>query len=42
MDAAWRTPADKHFGMQPGVDTRISGGPANATRYKQISELDRS
>lgn len=35
MDAGWSTPAEKHFGIQAGVETRISGGPANAVRCNQ-------
>jgi hypothetical protein len=32
-----KTPAAKHFGIQAGVETRISGSPANALR---ISDAD--
>lgn len=35
MEFGWRTPADKHLGMQAGVATMISGGPANAVRCKR-------
>lgn len=35
MDADRSRPADKHFGIQAGVETRISGGPASAVRWKQ-------
>ena len=30
MDARWSTLAEKHFNIQAGVETRISGGPTNA------------
>lgn len=41
MDAGRSTPAEKHFGIQAGVETRISGGPANAARWKQYLEFNK-
>jgi len=38
MDAALSMPPDKHFATQAGVEIKISGGPANAARYKPNSE----
>ena len=38
----WSTPVDKHLGMQPGVAITISGGPANAARWKHFYQPDRS
>lgn len=35
IDAAVRKPDDKHLGIHAGVVTKISGGPANATRCRE-------
>jgi len=37
IDSDFSTPTDKDLATQEGVDTKISGGPANAFRCKQAS-----
>ena len=42
MVAGWSTSAEKHFGIQAGVETRISGGPTNAAFCNQYLQSDKS